>query len=138
MGAIQEPTRNMGPYKIEARSESFTLSRGGVVGDAVEHTGSYDDGQLSVPATEIPQILAALTQAEPFAARAEITEQDAETEAQMARDWQVTVDGDALRISGPIWASVEPREELLLAFAEIPYGRLAELRTILESLYVAA
>lgn len=147
MGAIQKPTPQMGPYGIEARSESFILRRAGKTGDAVGHTGTYDTGQVSLPAAEIPQILAALAQAEPFAAqaqaespaeRAQRAQRDAETEAIIARPWQIAVDGDALRIAGPVWTSVEPREELLLAFVEIPYGRLAELRTALDGLHANA
>ncbi len=133
MGAIQQPTPAMGPYSIEARSESFTMRRAGKTGDTVSHVGTYDDGEVAFPAAEIPQILAALAQATPFAAVAVITEQGAEAEAQIARAWRVRVDGDALRIAGPVWASVEERDdEQLLAFAEIPYGRLAELRELLE------
>ncbi len=139
MGAIQQPTPAMGPYGIEARSESFTMRRAGKTGDTVGHVGTYDNSEVYFPAGEIPQILAALAQAAPFAATAVITPQDAETEAQTARAWRVEVDGDALRIAGPVWASVEERDnDRLLAFAEIPYGRLAELREVLESLRAVA
>ncbi|NGO67871.1 hypothetical protein [Streptomyces boncukensis] len=60
MGAIQEPTTAMGPYRTEIRGESFYLT----VYGPTETLGArrVDRHALSVPAAHAPHILAALEQ----------------------------------------------------------------------------
>lgn len=144
MGAIQDPTPAMGPYTIEARRESFRLHRAGRPGDPVAALGPYDDGELYLPFTELPEILAALAQAASCAALAPAPRPTTEPDNAevIARRWRVEVDMKTTReirrgtltISGPCWVSVEDREGAPHAHLEVPYTRLPNLRALLEPL----
>ncbi|MFI6179798.1 hypothetical protein ACIA8R_29935 [Nonomuraea sp. NPDC051191] len=55
MGAIQQPTPAMGPYRVETRSQSFYLT---APKDRLTNTATT----WSIPATDVPSVLAALDQ----------------------------------------------------------------------------
>ncbi|UQA95646.1 hypothetical protein [Streptomyces halobius] len=60
MGAIQQPTTAMGPYKTEIRRESFYLT---VTGPTAElRAERVDRDTMRVPVADVPCILAALDQ----------------------------------------------------------------------------
>ncbi|MEU9576297.1 hypothetical protein [Streptomyces chilikensis] len=55
MGAIQEPTEAMGPYRVEIRGESFYLTRVDCAPDL--RKGHHE---AAIPATDVPTLIAAL------------------------------------------------------------------------------
>jgi hypothetical protein len=135
MGAIQESTPDMGPYRTEIRGESFYLSR---VGEGARHLSRYE---LRVPAQEIPAFLAALKQATDHLGyrRWEASSpepQDAswvlppgeEGEAPYP-DWSVSREQSDIVIRGP-WVLYPPEDwqEQPIVSGEIAYRNVEALR----------
>ncbi|MBA0053466.1 hypothetical protein E0L36_22080 [Streptomyces sp. AJS327] len=124
MGAIQEPTTTMGPYRTEIRSESFYLTVSGPT--ATPGARRVDRQTLSVPAAHAPFILAALDQV---------------TAHNGWKDWNgtrrtgaitVTRDGDELllRVDEPVYAQEwndEDRADTSVS-TEIGYEDVGDLR----------
>lgn len=144
MGGIQEPTPDMGQYKIEARSESFILGRTGRPGDLAGSVVGRRGRHFFIPFKELPQLLAALTQAASCAALAPAPKPPGSPDIAevLALPWNVETGElpngltipNIVRISGPCWANEEDHDDVRMIFAEIPYTRLKELRALLEPL----
>lgn len=62
MGAIQEPTPAMGPYRTEVRRESFYLYGDTSSTQASDGPKRVDEHTLRVPAEHVANVLAALDQ----------------------------------------------------------------------------
>lgn len=136
MGAIQEPTPAMGPYRVEIRSESFYLNRSDASAGVVTRPSRYE---ATVPVTDAPQILAALDQVTghpqwkrwPRPAEGEQPDTswtfppDKQGPAADAH-WTVTVDGDRLSIRGP-WVVYHESHRNLLG-TELCYWDVSQLR----------
>ncbi|MFD7738041.1 hypothetical protein [Kitasatospora sp. NPDC059800] len=131
MGAIQEPTREMGPYRVEIRSESFYLNRTEAEGCTVP--SRYE---AVVPAADLPYLTAAFQQVRGHKAwhlkewaggdptdTSWTLPPDGKGEAPAA-SWEVSRDGDKLSIRGP-WIVYEVERGVL--FTELRYLDLTDL-----------
>ncbi|WP_414167249.1 hypothetical protein ACMATS_06455 [Streptoverticillium reticulum] len=139
MGAIQQPTKAMGPYRIEIRSESFYLTRTDAKGCA-----SPDRHTATVPASDAPALIASFAQvaSHPAWKRREwaggdptdttwTLPPDGQGEAP-SHDWSVSRDGETLTIKGP-WV-VHAENERALLDSEIRYLDLPQLGNALKAL----
>jgi len=148
MGAVQAPTKAMGPFRIEMRRESFYLQRR--VGDADEVRDAGPADHLRIEAAELPAFRAALAQAQqhPHVAEARwdaerswrgaegIRAYTAEEIAAADAPWEIRRAGSAITVAGPLWS---PRRYPSGSFfAEVEYARLAELVAALDALETGA
>ncbi|MFI6205925.1 hypothetical protein ACIBAI_05925 [Streptomyces sp. NPDC051041] len=135
MGAIQEPTSDMGPYRTEIRGESFYLAR---VGEGASHLSRHE---VRVPAAEIPALLAALKQAtdhlgyrqwaasNPEPPDASWVLPPGEKGEAPYPDWSVSRERSDIIIRGP-WVAYPPEEwqERPVVTGEIAYWDVEALR----------
>ncbi|MER7477404.1 hypothetical protein ABTX60_07075 [Streptomyces sp. NPDC126510] len=136
MGALQEPTAAMGPYRVEIRGESFYLNRIDAPAGVVTQPGRYE---VTVPVADAPQIPAALDQVTGHPQWQRWTRpaqgEQPDTSWTLPPDkqgpaadshWTVTVDGDRLHIRGPWVVHHEVHRNLL--GTELGYRDMTELR----------
>jgi hypothetical protein len=128
MGAIQEPTSDMGPYGVEVRRESFYLNATGDPGEYNHVDGEPDT--LSLPADHVPYVLAALDQVTGHAAWKEWSKTGTHRQGAVAAHV-----GDHLVLRFQDTVYLEPREhdgmKYLLASTEVEYADVDHLRSLL-------
>ncbi|MFE7480008.1 hypothetical protein [Streptomyces sp. NPDC057552] len=143
MGAIQEPTPEMGPYRVEMRSESFYLTR--TEADA-ETTAARTRYEAKVPTADLPALLAALDQVltHPWWPKWERPAPGEEPDTSWVRPpgeegsaphpcWTAVADGEGVIITGPWTVHHELREDDdHLLFSEICYRDVEDLKVELE------
>ncbi|MEU9044117.1 hypothetical protein AB0D63_20920 [Kitasatospora sp. NPDC048343] len=139
MGAIQQPTRAMGPYAVEIRSESFYLTR-----TEAEVCTAPNRHEAVVPASDLPYLAAAFRQVSSHKAwrlrewadgdpsdTSWALPLDGEGEAPAA-SWEVSRDGEKLSIRGPWIVFAELGRGLLST--ELCYLNLTDLDEALKAL----
>jgi hypothetical protein len=101
MGAIQEPTPEMGPYKVETRRESFYLT-----GPRERLTNTA--ATWSIPVEDVSCVLAALDQVagpphQGYAAWEANGRPVTGDIPEVTGDYPATLDGARVTLSGPAW-----------------------------------
>ncbi|MGP3914338.1 hypothetical protein [Nonomuraea sp. 10N515B] len=129
MGAIQEPTPEMGPYRVETRRESFYLT---APRERLANTATT----WSIPAEDVPCVLAALdlvtgSSHNWYSSWVAIGRPVTGDVPEVTGDYPAAVDGARVTLSGPAWLIERTDDDWPYNSIELGYDAVVPLRAAL-------